>query len=145
QRQLRAQLGVARDERIQRLRRRAARERDAETPACFGGLPRDRDEPLRGFAIQILGMRDDADLGCAHRSNCACSAAKRAAPSSAVSGFMMMRTGISASNELMRPLAVNARMKPPSRSLSTIFGAMPPPRYTPARARNLSATLPASA
>ena len=72
-------------------------------------------------------------------------AATRAAPSSAVLSFMITRTGIASSNDESLPLSMNAFIKVPSRSFSMIFGAIPPPTYTPAVALSCKAILPATA
>ena len=48
-------------------------------------------------------------------------------------------------SEAKRPLSLKAATKRPASSFGRIFGAIPPPTYTPPTASALSARLPASA
>ena len=67
------------------------------------------------------------------------------APSRAVSSLQITRTGTLRRKSVNRPLAVKEAMKPASRNAGRIFGAIPPPRYTPPTAMQRRAKLPASA
>src|SRR5688500_905989 len=72
------------------------------------------------------------------------SLAYTAAPSRPASWFRITFTGIRESNSSIGGLLRKASMKSPRCTRGRIFGAMPPPTYTPAVATPRSARLPVS-